>query len=185
MLNASQRHELYQLVSIHANSFPLISYSIQSEKTCFNFDIVTHRSTEHDHVQDSNIAKLQRIRTVGAFKLFDFKGLISKENMAICEAYKPRVPSWYPLTMDIFVKFLHAVSFLKLCTYHFDIMKCIMRFLYLDYFCRNNALLLPTLLGLTITWPCPRMRGLGLESGAWWTRWSVSSIGATKDSTRW
>lgn len=134
MLKAPQRHERYQLVRIVPNPFELISYCIYSGKPWFNTHIVTHRSTEHDHVQDSTIAKLQRIRTFGAFKLSHFKGLISKEDMAICEAYKPRVPSWYPLTMDIFVKFLHAVSFLKLCAYRFHIMNCIMRFLHLNYF---------------------------------------------------
>jgi hypothetical protein len=139
MLNAPQRHERHQLVSIVPNPFKLISYSICSGKPCFNTDIVTHRLTEHDHVQDSTIAKLQRIRTFGAFKLCDFKGLISKEDMAIYEAYKPRIPSWYPLTMDIFVKFLHAVSFLKLCTCHFHIMKWIMRFLHLNY-CRTETM---------------------------------------------
>ena len=139
MLNASQRDERHQLVTMLANPFPFNSYSIQSVKACFNYVIVTHRSTEHDHVQDSTIAKLQRIRTFGAFKLSDFKGLISKEDMAICEVYKPRVPSWYPLTMDIFVKFLHAVSFLELCTYHFHIMTCIMRFLHLNY-CRTETM---------------------------------------------
>ena len=52
---------------------------------------------------------------------------------------------------------------------------------------RDNALLHPTLLARTITRPCPRMKGLGLESGARWTRpsRSVSSIGAAKGSTRW
>ena len=72
----------------------------------FNTDLVTHRSTEHDHVQDNTIAKLQTIWTFGAFKLNDFKGLISKNDMAISEAYQSRVPSWYLLTIDIFVKFL-------------------------------------------------------------------------------
>ena len=186
MLNAPQRHERHQLVSIIANLFPLILYSIQLEKTCFNSNIVTHMSTEHDHVQDSNIAKLQRFRTFYAFKLSDFKGLISKEDMVICEAYKLRVSSWYPLTLDIFVKILQKGSFLRLCTYHFDSMKCIIR-LHLDYCRRDNALLPPTLLVRIITRPCPRMRGLGMESGARWTRRSpsVSSIGATKGLTRW
>ena len=138
MLNAPKRNERHQLVSIVPNPFELISYSIYSRKSCFNTHIFTHRSTEHDHVQDSTIAKLQRIRTFGAFKLSDFKGLISKEDMAICESYKPRVPSWYPLTMDIFVKFLHAVSFLNICTSHFHIMNCIMRFLHLNY-CRTET----------------------------------------------
>ena len=107
--------------------------------------------------------------------------------MAICEAYKPRVPSWYPLTIDVFVKFLHAVSFLNLCTYQFDIMECIMRFLHLDNCRRYNALLPLTLLAQTITRPCLGMRELGLESGARWTRRSpyVSNIGAAKGSTRW
>src|ERR1700737_1080597 len=52
---------------------------------------------------------------------------------------------------------------------------------------RDNALLHPTLLARTITRPCPRMKGLGLESGGRWTRpsRSVSSIGAAKGLTRW
>ena len=93
---------------------------------------------EYDHFQESTIAKLQRIQTFGKFKLFYFKGFISKENMAICEAYKSRVPSWYPLIMDVLIKFLYAVSFVKLCTYHFDIMKWIMRFLHLNYCCTET-----------------------------------------------
>ena len=123
MLNSSQRHERHQLVSIVAIFSEFVSYSIYSKNPCFNTCIVPHRSTEHDHVQDSTIAKLQRIQTFGAFKLSDFKELISKEDMAICEAYKSRVPSWYPLTMDIFCKFLHVVSMLKLCAYCFDFME--------------------------------------------------------------
>ena len=86
-----------------------------------------------------------------------------------------------------FVKFFHAASLLNLCTCHFDSMKCIMYLLHLDNWRRDNELLYLTLLALTITRPCPRMRGLGLESGTRWTRRSpsVSTIGAARGSTRW
>ena len=67
------------------------------------------RSTEHDHVKDNLPAKLLRIRTFGKMKLEEFKDLISFADYKICENKMDVRPTWYPLTLDIFVKFLYKV----------------------------------------------------------------------------
>ena len=72
------------------------------------------RSTEHDHVKDNLPAKLLRIRTFGKMKLEEFKDLISAPDYKTCETKMEKNPTWYPLTLDVFVKFLYKViSFLS------------------------------------------------------------------------
>ena len=76
------------------------------------------RSTEHDHVKDNLPAKLLRIRTFGKMKLEEFKDLISPADYKLCESKMEKHPTWYPLTLDVFVKFLYKVtlpSFVRVC----------------------------------------------------------------------
>ena len=69
-----------------------------------------YRSTEHDHIEDSLPAKLQRMRKFGKLKLPDFKDLITPEDYKICEEVKStKKTTWYPLTIDVFIKFLYSV----------------------------------------------------------------------------
>jgi hypothetical protein len=67
------------------------------------------RSTEHDHVKDNLLTKLLRIRTFGKMKLEEFKDLISPADYKLCESKMEKHPTWYPLTLDVFVKFLYKV----------------------------------------------------------------------------
>lgn len=80
---------------------------------------LSSRSTEHDHVKDNLPAKLLRIRTFGKMKLECFKDLISSIDYKTCEAKAAKAPTWYPLTLDIFVKFLYKVitSHKRLCCF--------------------------------------------------------------------
>jgi hypothetical protein len=74
--------------------------------------IFLYRSTEHDHVKDNLPAKLLRIRTFGKMKLENFKDLLSIADYKMCESKMEKNPTWYPLTLDVFVKFLYKVIFL-------------------------------------------------------------------------
>ena len=71
--------------------------------------LISCRSTEHDHVKDNLPAKLLRIRTFGKMKLEEFKDLISPSDYKTCEIKMLKTPTWYPLTLDVFVKFLYKV----------------------------------------------------------------------------
>ena len=83
------------------------------------YDIFTlGRSTEHDHVKDNLSAKLLRIRTFWKMKLDEFKDLISVADYKLYESKMEKHPTWYPLTLDVFVKFLYKViitSFMRVC----------------------------------------------------------------------
>jgi hypothetical protein len=67
------------------------------------------RSTEHDHVKDKLPAKLLRIRTFGKMKLNEFKDLLFVADYKMCKTKMVNGPTWYPLTLDVFVKFLYKV----------------------------------------------------------------------------
>ena len=69
------------------------------------------RSTEHDHVKDNLPTKLLRIRTFGKMRLEEFKDLLSIADYKMCESKMEKNPTWYPLTLDVFVKFLYKVNF--------------------------------------------------------------------------
>jgi hypothetical protein len=69
------------------------------------------RSTENDHVKDSLPAKLLCIRTFGKMRLEEFKDLLSVADYKTCESKMKKNPTWYPLTLDVFVKFLYKVIF--------------------------------------------------------------------------
>lgn len=60
-------------------------------------------------MKDNLPAKLLRIRTFGKMKLEEFKDLISVADYKICENKMDVRPTWYPLTIDVFVKFLYKV----------------------------------------------------------------------------
>jgi hypothetical protein len=56
-------------------------------------------------------------------RLEDFKDLISAAKYKTCETKMEKNPTWYPLTLDIFVKFLYKViplffSFLFILSFH-------------------------------------------------------------------
>jgi len=72
-----------------------------------------NRSTEHDHVKDNLPAKLLRIRTFGKMRLEEFKDLLSASDYKMCESKMEKTPTWYPLTIDVFVKFLYKVNSVK------------------------------------------------------------------------
>ena len=67
------------------------------------------RSTENDHVKDSLPTKLLRICTFGKMRLEEFKDLLSVADYKMCESKMEKNPTWYPLTLDVFVKFLYKV----------------------------------------------------------------------------
>ena len=75
----------------------------------FSLKFVFFRSTEHGHVKDNLPAKLLRIRTFGKMELEEFKDLLSVLDYKLCESKMDIHPTWYPLTIDIFVKFLYKV----------------------------------------------------------------------------
>jgi hypothetical protein len=66
-------------------------------------------STKHDHVKDNLPAKLLCIRTFGKMKFEEFKDLLSVADYKMCETKMVNGPTWYPLTLDVFVKFLYKV----------------------------------------------------------------------------
>jgi hypothetical protein len=91
---------------------------------CFLFSIFSNflfrlliscRSMEHNHVNDNLPAKLLRIQTFGKMKLEEFKDRISSADYKTCESKMDKNPTWYPLTLDVFVKFLYKLIFLSLC----------------------------------------------------------------------
>ena len=77
------------------------------------------RTSEHDYVRNNLPAKLLRICTFGKMKLEEFKDLISVPDYKTCKTKMENNPIWYPLTLDVFVKFLYKViSFLSLLHFH-------------------------------------------------------------------
>ena len=48
-------------------------------------------------------------------KLEEFKDLISPVDYKICESKMDKNPTWYPVTLDVFVKFLYKVIISSLC----------------------------------------------------------------------
>jgi len=68
------------------------------------------RSTEHDHVKSTILARLCRIRNFGLLPLADFKDLISPEEYQYCEKVKAMRPSWFSLTVNVFMSFLYKVQ---------------------------------------------------------------------------
>ena len=85
----------------------------------FLLTVYLFRSTEHDHVKDNLSAKLVRIRTIEKMKLEGFKDVLSIADYKMCETKMDRNPTWYPLKLDVFVKFLYDVNlvlFLELCS---------------------------------------------------------------------
>lgn len=69
------------------------------------------RSTENDHVKSTLPAKLRRVRTFGVLPLTAFKDLITAEEYQYCEKVKPKHPTWFSLTITIFITFLYRVSY--------------------------------------------------------------------------
>lgn len=93
-------------------------------------------STANDHVEDNLCAKLQRMQKFGKLVLEDYKDQISPEDYLICKNAKAKLkkPTWYPLTIDVFVKFLYSVCLCKpsskkfLCPFSLQILQlCVAR----------------------------------------------------------
>ena len=76
--------------------------------------LTVFKSTEHNHVKDNLPAKLLFIRTFGKMKLEDFKDLISVSDYRMCKSKMDKHPTWYPLTLDVFVTFLYKVIVLQI-----------------------------------------------------------------------
>jgi hypothetical protein len=97
------------------------------------------RSTEHDHVTDNLPTKLFRIRTFGNMKLKEFKDLLSVADYKMCETKMVNGPTWYPLTLDVFVKFLY-----KVIGFHYfpqSLLPCLCSFLILFLVCSRGRYL--------------------------------------------
>lgn len=90
-------------------SLSFLRFSLGLLFPCMFHRSMVCRSTEHDHVKDNLPAKLLRIRTFGKMKLEDFKDLISPADYRTCVSKMDKHPTWYPLTLDVFVKFLYKV----------------------------------------------------------------------------
>lgn len=103
----------------------LISFSCLITQVTFVLISLFLRSTEHDHVKDNLPAKLLRIRTFGKMKLDDFKDLISVADYKTCETKMEKNPTWYPLTLDVFVKFLYKVFFFLSLLHSFPLFPCL------------------------------------------------------------
>ena len=93
--------------------------------------VSSYRSTEHDHVKDNLHTKLLRIWTFGKIKLEEFKDLLSIAVYKMCESKMEKNPTWYPLTLDVFVKFSYKVI---LVFYHENIFSLFM-LVSLSFFC--------------------------------------------------
>lgn len=61
-------------------------------------------------MKTSLTAKLQRIRYYGGLQLDDFKDLLTEEEFNTCLKVKKSRPTWFPLTIDVFISFLYRVS---------------------------------------------------------------------------
>ena len=92
------------------------------------------RSTEHNHIKDNLPAKLLRIRTFGKMKLEDFSDLILVDDYKMCESKMDKNPTWYPLTLDVFVKFLYKVNLLFALVFSYPYVLCIYLYTHLCLF---------------------------------------------------
>lgn len=75
---------------------------------------------EYEHVKDSFLAKFQLSCKFGKAKPRNYNDFITDKNYKFCKEVKSTgTITWYPLTLDVFIKFLHVVrpretSFLKI-----------------------------------------------------------------------
>jgi hypothetical protein len=76
-------------------------------------------------------------RSYSAFETFEkmnleeFKDFISVADYKICESKMDKNPIWYPLTFDVFVKFLYKIiflSFMLMCVSY-----CLFSFIYIRF----------------------------------------------------
>ena len=122
------------------------------------------RFTEQDHVKDNLLAKLLRICTFGKMKLEDFKDLISVDDYKMCQAKMEKSPTWYPLTLDVFVKFLYKVIYLLALVFYF-LMFCAFILTHISACFRERSPIRRILLyGYTVR-PLPRLLDLLLGFG--------------------
>jgi hypothetical protein len=56
--------------------------------------------------QNESCHQLYRVNSYEPLDLNDFKNLVTKEEYLICEK-RPKTNAWYPLTVDIFIRFLN------------------------------------------------------------------------------
>lgn len=76
----------------------------------FTYNSIIHfRSTENAHVKTNLVHRLHRINTYGMLDLAEFKELLTKEEFKACEN-RTKPFAWYPLTSEVFIKFLNRVS---------------------------------------------------------------------------
>jgi hypothetical protein len=58
------------------------------------------------------------MNTYGMFNLNEFKDLLTEEEYKMCEN-RPKPYAWYPLTSDVFIRFLNRVSIFNVLLHHF------------------------------------------------------------------
>lgn len=104
----AQLHARCELVRLSKNLLSIYLFLIDLYINLYIF--VAIRSTQNDHVKNSLTAKLQRIRYYGGLKLEDYKDLLTVEEYRTCLKVKKAKPTWFPLTIDVFISFLYRVS---------------------------------------------------------------------------
>ena len=102
-----QCHERHQ--SISASLLYLISFDLLSTLLSL-LTFLSCRSVKHYHVKANLPTKLLCIWTFGNMELSKFKEIILSADYEICKETKKSCPTWYHLTVDIFVKFLYKVT---------------------------------------------------------------------------
>ena len=134
-----------------------------------SFTLSLFRSTDYDHVKDNFPSILLWIWAFGKMKLEEFKDLIFVTDYKMCESKMEKNPSWYPLTLDVFVKFLQKVIFLFIfLEYFFPIL---WPFLIIFFVCFREGY--PTRWILQqgcIVRPVPRLSHLLLRFGILWQK---------------
>lgn len=67
------------------------------------------KSMKNNHVKTNLIHKIHHIRSFKTLKLHEFKTLLTHDDYARCEK-KCVGNTWYPLTLDIFARFIYKVK---------------------------------------------------------------------------
>ena len=115
-------------------------------------------------MKDNLPAKLLRIRTFGKMKLEEFKDLLSPIDYKTCENKMMNGPTWYPLTLDVFVKFLYKViCFLPFLISPSSMVMLVSYFIFSCFRGRSPTRQIP-LQGCIVS-RLPRLSGLLLRSG--------------------
>lgn len=74
---------------------------------------------ENDDVKSSIPSRLHHIRSFGVLKLEDYKDFLTLKEYHSCEMNKISKPTWYPLTINVYIAFFYRVSWLDILYFHF------------------------------------------------------------------